>query len=264
MVLPRLDFKPRSRLAFGHDAGTDKLGLPVLLSVAGIIVVFVLAAGTALEQWLDSTTGPMTVETAAVVEDGQGGKLFINLTRQIDELHLKIDEMKADYERVTSENRSMAVRLKELETQLGPYTASIPTAREPVPLAQAVEHAAKRDRLSIHLKLPPETALVKTVPQGARTTQTLFALKLPNFRSMEELSIGWRGIRNRSGKVLLDLEPRTYATHDEGAGTVYRLIAGPIRNAADAATRCARLHEVGVDCEMTLFAGERISSLSPN
>ncbi len=263
MVLPRLDFKPKSRLAFGHDASTDKLGLPVLLSVAGIIVVFVLAAGTALEQWLDSTTGPMTVETAAVVEDGQRGKVFINLSRQIDELHLKIDEMKADYERVTSENRSLQVRLKELETQLGPYTASIP-AREPVPLDQAVEQAAKRDRLSIHLKLPPETALVKSVPQGARATQTLFALKLPSFRSMQELSIGWRGIRNRSGKVLIDLEPRTYATHDDGAGTVYRLIAGPIRNAADAATRCARLHEVGVDCEMTLFAGERISSLTTN
>lgn len=240
-------------------SSADRLGPPVLLFLAGIIVVFVLAAGAALERWLDNADGPAAVETAAAVGDSRHGKAFIDLNRRIDEAHLRIDGMKAGYERVTRENRSLHARLEELETQLGPYTASIPAGPD-----RTVGQAAKRDRLSIDLKLPPETALDRSVPQGARSTQTLFALKLRSFRSMQELSSGWRGIRNRSGNVLLDLEPRTYATHDEDAGAVYRLIAGPIRNAADAAARCARLHEVGIGCAMTLFAGERLSGLSAN
>ena len=47
----------------------------------------------------------------------------------------------------------------------------------------------------------------------------------------------------------------------EDAGAVYRLIAGPIRNAA---ARRARLREAGIGCAMTLFAGERLSGLSAN
>ena len=275
MVLPNLDISKKVKLAFSKDAETDQLGLPVLLSVAGVVIVFFLAAATGLEHWLDSTSGPMKVETAVTIPEGENRDAFAGLSNQINALHSKIEKLEMDYERVNAANKSLSVRLQQLETELGPYTASI-SPRQPMPLNQSVAGTAKRDNLSTHFKaaatqpspspsgVTSDPDVVTTVRVGRRSTQTLFALKLPSFRSVRELSSGWRNIRNRSGNTLTGLEPRSFATRDQNARTIYQLLAGPIRNAADAAVRCARLNEIGVNCETTLFAGERVTSLTAN
>ena len=273
MVLPNLDIPKKVKLAFSKDAETDQLGLPVLLSVAGVVIVFFLAAAAGLERWLDSTTGPMKVETAVDIPKSGNRGFYLHLSNQIDALHSKIEQLQLDYERVNAANRSLTVRLTELEGELGPYTASI-SPRQPMTLNQEVAGIGKRDNLSTHFKAisPPggpsgnstDAEVVTTVKVGRHSTQTLFALKLPSFRSVRELSSGWQNIRNRSGKTLTGLEPRSFATRDPNSRTVYQLLAGPIRNAADAAVRCVQLNEIGVDCETTLFAGERVTSLTAN
>lgn len=273
MVLPNLDISKKVKLAFSKDAETDQLGLPVLLSVAGVVIVFFLAAATGLEHWLDSTSGPMKVEKAVTIPEGKNSEVYAKLFNQIEALHSKIAKLEMDYERVNAANKSLSVRLQQLESELGPYTASV-TPRQPMPLNQEVAGTGKRDNLSTHFKAAgtpqqqPGPAIdpdvVTTVRVGRRSTQTLFALRLPSFRSVRELSSGWRNIRNRSGNTLTGLEPRSFATRDQNSRTIYQLLAGPIRNAADAAIRCARLNEIGVSCETALFAGERVTSLTAN
>lgn len=281
MVLPNVDIPEKVKFAFSRDAETDQLPLPVLLSSAGILIILILAIAVSLESWLgsspnvDLTTSPAELELVAAAPQSEilehdSRAQYIQLSRQIDTLHVRIEQLEMDFERVSASNKSMSIRLQNLENDLGPYTSSI-TPGQPVPFNQEVVGISKRDNLSTHFK-PTATGLksldgdtdtefATTVRVGQHSTQTLFALKLPSFRTIGELSSGWRNIRNRTGDSLTGLEPRSYATIDQSSGTVYRLIAGPIRNAAEAASRCVRLNKIGVHCETTHFSGERLTNL---
>jgi hypothetical protein len=174
-------------------------------------------------------------------------------------------------------NERLSRQLDELVTQMTQVTASVPS-REIAEVDYGVSGDRKSDRQSIHFPAssssatpvqPEKTALKASAsktesPAAVRTTHTLFALQLPSFRSVKELTGAWSGIKRRSGNVLAGLEPRSFAVRDPQIGVAYRLIVGPMRNAGDAALRCVRLGEIGIPCETTVFEGEPLASVANN
>lgn len=247
-----------------------------MLSVGGLVAAVVIAAAAGLETW--TSTGAPAAEQAVAVVDVPAGAVSLRQEREILNLKTTVDTLEIKVEQLRADNERLSRQLRDLKDQLGPATASI-ARRNPRSIAQEVAVDRKADRTSVHFPAEQPAKARRSAAAASRrsgpastplddapvrTTRTYFALQLPSFRTIADLTTAWNGIRRRSGKILVGLEPRAYAVRDAEEGVIYRLLAGPIRNAGDAAVRCVRLGEIGIPCETTVFAGERVSTAAIN
>lgn len=262
-LLELLGEQKRRQRHSGTSRNTE-LGLPALLSIAGVIAVVILVAASGVDGWISSR--PAKPEPAvAVVTEPEADVTALYLRRKIDLLQAKLDNMEILFQQVSAGNDDLARRLQELEDKLGPYTASLGKPGEP----HLPKPGAKGDRASTHFKndapaRPAAEVAGVRKQQTPRPTQTFFAIQLPSFRTIPELRNAWRQIRRQAGDTVSDLEPRYYAVQNGNAGIVYRLLAGPIKNAAEAARRCARLQARNLQCKTTVFTGEPIFQQATN
>ncbi len=260
MKLPNIIGAPNRLDPAQDNGGSSELGLPALISIAGVVVAVVLAAAASLDTWVGSGTASnaANVQTATVV-DADTSALFMR--RKMDMLQSKLEGLELRFEQVAAGNQELVRKVQDLQDKLGPYTASIgpqdETSPQGIRTANAVPRkTGKQNRSTVQFKNSHLDASANVV------TQTQFGLELPSFRSLKELQVGWQHIRRRTGPVLRGLQPRYYALQLDNASIVYRLIAGPIRDAANAAIRCAKLNEINVKCKTTVFAGERLSRVA--
>ncbi len=134
-------------------------------------------------------------------------------------------------------------------------TGSIPepAAQEPQTLSPPVAQT-----------LPVEDDIARFASAEARAdtprfvTQTRFALSLDLHEDIDALKTRWNGLRDRFGDVFEGLHARALHQGTENGQVHYRLLLGPIENAAAAAGRCAQLQARGVRCTQTIFGGELI------
>ena len=261
----------------GSGTGRNRdIGLPATLSVAGLLVAVIIAGSAGLETWLSSGPQPAPVTSVAIVEPEPAANLY--QAREVTNLRSTVNTLEIKVEQLMATNERLERQFDDLVTQMTQVTASVPSRGTP-DIDYGVAGDRKSDRESVHFParrsqsrpLPPptgktldETSAQNASPMAGRPTQTYFALQLPTFRSVKELTGAWNGIKRRSGKVLAGLEPRAFAVRDPLVGAAYRLLAGPIRNAGDAALRCVRLGEIGIPCESTVFAGEPLVSTAAN
>lgn len=90
---------------------------------------------------------------------------------------------------------------------------------------------------------------------GPVISQTLFAIDLGTYRTMAALDTGWQKAKQDHAGLLGELN--ALANVDDGQnGVELRLLAGPFRNAADAASYCARLVSQGRNCQPSLYIGQ--------
>jgi hypothetical protein len=87
-----------------------------------------------------------------------------------------------------------------------------------------------------------------------------FGIDLGSANSINGLRALWRGLVKSHKAQLGGLRP-LIAVHERrnGLGLQLRLIAGPIKDAADAARVCAVLSDANRDCKTTAFDGQRLS-----
>lgn len=261
----------------GSGTGRDRdIGLPAMLSVAGLLVALIIAGASGLEAWISTETHSAQVATVAMVDPTPTPNLYQQ--REVTSLRSTVNTLEIKVEQLMATNERLGRQLDDLMSQMSVTTASV-SPRSIVDVDHGVAGDRKADRESVHFPAAgssavaqpsPEKLTLKASPPPAvtatpvRTTHTYFALQLPSFRSVKELADGWNGIKRRSGKVLTGLEPRSFAVRDPQIGVAYRLIAGPIRNAGDAALRCVRLGEIGIPCETTVFEGEPVVTTAAN
>lgn len=264
-LLELLGEQKRRQRHSGTSRNTE-LGLPALLSIAGVIAVVILVAATGVDGWISPRpTTPEPAVALATEQEADGTTLY--LRRKIDLLQAKLDNLEILFRQVSAGNDDLARRLQEFEDRMGPYTASL--GRPGQPGLPKPGPGAKGDRASTHFKREtPARPAAKVAgvrkQQSTRPTQTYFAIQLPSFRTIPELRNAWRQIRRQAADTVSDLEPRYYAVQNGNAGIVYRLLAGPIKNAAEAAGRCARLQARNLQCKTTVFTGEPIFQQATN
>lgn len=109
---------------------------------------------------------------------------------------------------------------------------------------------------------PPARVAVREAPPALEptTTKTRFAIDLGGEKTIDGLRARWATLRGNHGAALNGLRPIMSVKDGSKPGTVeLRLVAGPFKNAADAARTCARLQATGVPCLPTVYDGQRLS-----
>lgn len=105
--------------------------------------------------------------------------------------------------------------------------------------------------------------LVKPEVRNANTqevVQTRFALSLNLHDHVGDVRDAWDQLSTKHGDLLDRLEPRALPQGTQEGVLMYRLIVGPVSNAAEAANRCAKLRTRGIKCTASVFGGEHLVS----
>ncbi len=108
------------------------------------------------------------------------------------------------------------------------------------------------DGMSQSTPLPPR-------PPGSSVSRTEFGLDLGGAATVEALRTAWISAVQRHGTLIEGLRP-VVGTRDRGRpGMEFRLIAGPVPNAATAARLCAAMTAAGAVCAPAVFEGQRLA-----
>jgi hypothetical protein len=92
-------------------------------------------------------------------------------------------------------------------------------------------------------------------------TRRQFGLDLGGAASEEALRTLWATALRRHNALLQSLRPLVLSREQSrGGGAEYRLIAGPIGNAAKAARYCAAITGTGGVCQPTMYEGQKFAS----
>lgn len=101
----------------------------------------------------------------------------------------------------------------------------------------------------------------KTNPESrakkpAKISRTRFALALDLYDNVADVVGAWDRLHKKHGDLFSDIEPRALPQGTQDGKLKYRLMVGPIVNAASAAKRCARLSRHGIACRASVFGGQ--------
>ena len=116
--------------------------------------------------------------------------------------------------------------------------------------AAPADHPRAAPPLGEAIPLPPMR--VAAAPTGD------IGVDLGGARSMDIMQARWAAVKANFGPLLSGLQP--LVAHDQRPNVIpYRLIVGPLPNAAAAAQVCARFAASKVTCRTTKFAGEPLT-----
>lgn len=137
-----------------------------------------------------------------------------------------------------------------------PQTAP-PARLEPITAEAKNDHATAGDpRVAAPLGEPIPLPPMRVA--GVATATSDIAIDLGGARSLEIMQQRWAAVKANFGPLLNGLQP--LVAHDSRPNMIpYRLIVGPLPNAAAAAQVCARFAASKVTCRATKFAGEPLT-----
>jgi hypothetical protein len=138
------------------------------------------------------------------------------------------------------------------ESRVAPKAELEPIAAPERAAADASPQAAPP--LGDPIRLPP----MRIVSNSGDPTGKEIGIDLGGARSMDIMHARWAAVKANFGPLLQGLYP--VVARETRAGLVpYRLIVGPLPNAAAAAQICARFAASKVTCRSTKFAGEQLT-----
>jgi hypothetical protein len=149
-----------------------------------------------------------------------------------------------------------------------PVLAAAPPAPAPVqtppqePEASAPAHPPQEEiTASVSARdAAPAAPEAKRTPPGP-VTKRQFGLDLGGAASEDALRPIWTNALRRHGALLQNLRPLTVSReHPRGGGVEYRLVAGPIANAAKAARYCAAITGTGGICQPSVYEGQKFAA----
>ena len=102
--------------------------------------------------------------------------------------------------------------------------------------------------------LPAQSA----TPGTTVVSRTEFGIDIGSGADVEEVRALWNTAKAQHGKLLGKLRPVILRTEDRTGNADYRLVIGPIANAAAAARLCATLGAADLTCATRPYQGERL------
>lgn len=100
--------------------------------------------------------------------------------------------------------------------------------------------------------LPPES---QPAPPPT-VSRTEFGVDIGSGSNLEEVRVLWNAARAQHGRLIGKLRPIVWRREDRAGNPDYRLIVGPLANAAAAARLCGRLGAADVMCSTRPYQGE--------
>jgi hypothetical protein len=134
-----------------------------------------------------------------------------------------------------------------------PVAAAAPPSR---PAAEEVTASINTEDPS-----PPETTPAQAATPPNRVTRRQFGVDLGGAATEDALRPLWTAALRRHTALLQNLRPLVLSREQtRGGGVEYRLIAGPIANAAKAARYCAAITGTGGVCQPAMYDGQKFAS----
>jgi len=127
-----------------------------------------------------------------------------------------------------------------------PATTTPPEAAEPATEAAPLP--------PIHVAAAPALE-----PVAAPPPKPDYGIDLGGAASIEVLRAHWAALKANYGPLLVGLHPVAAQHPKHPAGVTYRLVAGPLPNAAEAAQLCARFPVTRTGCRPAKFAGAQLA-----
>jgi hypothetical protein len=102
--------------------------------------------------------------------------------------------------------------------------------------------------------LPAQSA----TPGATVVSRTEFGVDIGSGADVEEVRALWNAAKAQHGRLFGKLRPVIVRNEDRAGHADYRLVIGPIANAATAARLCATLGAADVTCSTRAYQGERL------
>jgi hypothetical protein len=136
-----------------------------------------------------------------------------------------------------------------------PATTTTPEAAQPATPPQAEQPATE--------PAPPPPVRVVAAPANepvaAPPPQPDYGIDLGSAGNLDTLRIHWAALKANYGPLLVGLRPVAAQHPKHPAGVTYRLVAGPLPNAAEAARFCASFPVTRTGCRPALFNGMQLA-----
>jgi hypothetical protein len=108
--------------------------------------------------------------------------------------------------------------------------------------------------------LPPVRVAVANEVAEPPPGKVDFAIDLGGAASIETLRALWTSLKTAHGPLLAGLQPLIAQHPKQPSGVTYRLVAGPLANAEEAARLCARFPALRTGCRPTKFGGAQLAA----
>lgn len=261
------------------EDGGDK-GVFWRMSMWGVAAVAAVALGyvansSRLDPWTaeasakyveSKTLQAETVSREAQFEARRLAAAIETLNSDRDRIYARLSSVEQGFESVTGSIKAQdsaiaKLPLKPAEAPPPPILQATPStqmsATEPVPAVQ-------------YLPTPPQVSGSIEVPDSGRSSvhqkstdtpvpAAEFGIDLGASTSMDGLRTIWRSTSTIHKAALAGLTPIvTIEERGSKQPPRFRLVAGPLRNAADAARLCVLLMEKAKDCKTSAFDGQKL------
>ncbi len=147
---------------------------------------------------------------------------------------------------------SLSERLQKMESRFAEMTGSIGVPSAITPSSPITGATPAFDLAGV-----PGTSDSASTTTEAPYTQ--FGLELGTYDDLATLKKGWSDLVREYPALFEGLDGLA-TIRDRGGKTELLLVAGPFRNAADAAAQCTKAEAAGVRCLPAFFVGQELSS----
>jgi hypothetical protein len=222
-----------------------------------------------------------------------------NETRpETERLASQVRELAADRERLTARIATLEHSLEDMTGSIKQQTAQLAAARAAM-TAPPMLSAPVTSTATVSTPSPPKSALPALTPVVPKTVadaapepssaaenkiedvpmppvrvataasehvaeprppaKVEYGVDLGSASSLEALRMHWLGVKANYGPLLTGLHPLVSEHPKRPSGVIYRLVAGPLPNAAEAAKLCARFPVTRTGCRPAKFDGAQLA-----
>ncbi len=252
-------------LAVAVFAGTTDAGIDRAHYAALQLREIVIPSGIKPARPLDAIEGRKLAETVRVLSADRE-----RLLARIAALEHNVDDMTGSITRFEKTVRTPSVPpeptpLPPVATALpqtvAPARTPAPANATPIPPQAALTKPADEEVTSA--VSPPDHPEADARPPGGSASGTVtkrqFGLDLGGSPSEDPVRAAWDTALRRHGTLLKNLRPMMVTREHPRGGMEYRLIAGPIGNAAKAARFCAAITGTGGACQPAMYEGQKLA-----
>lgn len=176
-------------------------------------------------------------------------------TDDIVDLKARIAQLQTDVRRSRIEKNALLQRIAQLSGDATDPIDNIVTGSLPaMDAARPAKAPGGTMRDALTQSLSADLTRART-----HVTETQFAVEVGYGENLSQLRAQWRGLSSTHASLFDGFEP-VIAVRENARGVTLHLLAGPVRNAADAVEICAQLRNIGTVCAAVPYEGQRLLS----
>jgi hypothetical protein len=262
-----------------------------VIALATVVLISQTEAGSKrLRLALDSMSNPVRViaqisprpeetKTASNAETQRLAQQVRDLTADRVKLNARIATLEHSLEDMTGSIKQQTAQLAAARAAMtAPPVLTAPTTTTSVPVAKPSLPALTPISPKVVTEPAPSSPVTEKTEEvpippvrvaAAPVSEPLaeqppakieFGVDLGAASSMEALRMHWAAVKANYGPLLAGLHPHVAEHPRQPSGVIYRLVAGPLPNAAEAAKLCARFPVTRTGCRPAKFDGAELAA----